>query len=88
MVSSNRVGQRFWAYATWLFVTTHLFLVWRPALELTMDRTPSPVSPRLMRTPQRATLSPKGARARELTLPSPPWGRGAGGEGVYSIVRY
>ena len=60
-------------------------LVRCPALELAMDSTPSPVSPRLMRTPQRATLSPKGARARESTLPSPPWGRGAGGEGVRAI---
>jgi hypothetical protein len=56
-----------------------------PALELTMDRTPSPVSPRLMKTPQRATLSPKGARASESTLPSLPWGRGVGGEGVRAI---
>jgi len=46
--------------------------------------TPSPVSPRLMKTPRRATLSPKGARAVgiESTLPSPSWGRGAGSEGV------
>ncbi len=54
-------------------------LVWCPALELTMGRTPSPVWHRLMRTPRPATLSPKGARARKFTLPSPLWGRGAGG---------
>ena len=51
-------------------------LVWCPILDLTIDGTPSRVSPRLMKTPRRATLSPKGARVVNSTLPSPPWGRG------------
>ena len=50
-----------------------------PVVKLTMGETPSPDSPRLMKTPRRVTLSPKGARAVKSTLPSPPWGRGAGG---------
>ena len=36
--------------------------MWCPILELTIGETPSPDSPRLMKTPRRATLSPKGAR--------------------------
>jgi hypothetical protein len=52
--------------------------------------TPSPVSPRLMKTPRRATLSPKGARAVKPTLPSPLWGRGLGVRGClqHTVVKY
>src|SRR5579859_6616381 len=50
-------------------------LAWYPTLDSTIDGTPSPprqaergapFSPRLMKTPCRATLSPKGARAEDL----------------------
>src|SRR5579862_2181500 len=50
-------------------------LAWYPTLDSTIDGTPSPprqaergapFSLRLMKTPRRATLSPKGARAEDL----------------------
>ena len=46
-------------------------------LEFTTGGTPSPVSPRLMKTPRRATLAPLGER-----------GRGVSGSVQYAIVKY
>src|SRR5208283_4049724 len=66
-------------------------VVWCPILELTIGETPSPprqakrgapFSPRLMKTPRRATLSPKGGEGRVELAPSPPWGRGWTAAGV------
>ena len=44
--------------------------------------TPSPVPPRLEGTPVAVHPLPQGGEGVKSTLPSPPWGRGAGGEGV------
>ena len=51
--------------------------------------TPSPVPPRLMTAPVAVhPLPQRGEGSKfELPLPSPPWGRGAGGEGVAGLGR-
>src|SRR5579862_4125131 len=45
--------------------------------------TPSPVPPRLMKAPAAVHPLPQKGEGLGSTLPSPLWGRGAGGEGVF-----
>jgi hypothetical protein len=65
-------------------------LVWCPILDLTIGETPSPVSPRLMKTPRRATL-PQGGEGSKINSPLAPLGeRGRGVRGClqHTVVKY